>query len=947
MFWILILLLFLYWLIRISNKRPGNDDKYWLNYIASFKDVAKTSRERKIIDTILHGGNPKDVDAKEEKTDEISKLAAVESMPSQSIVKEDREWPVRSRKQSQPLDGTLLLLYFGAFLFVTAVGLFVAFASLSGTARTLLVLLTMAVMYFGGFWLHNRNERLKPAGVAFVAIGMAIAPLVGVAAYHYMTSRTDGPAVWFITSVLCVGMYAYALHKIRTTFISYLFIFSFLSLFESAVSIVDSSVQYYAWGLILAGMALRLLKVFQEDEIKEASSVSAHIIVPLAILASLYMYSTKGAGQLSISLLLSAFYYTLEAWSNRKQAAYFAPLAQVLYIVAASVGIYTLAGTAVSVAATLIWLAAVQAVIIWWLAPQTEIARNIASIAFLSAVPSIFLPVHTGSLMAAAAGTTFLLGTLIAVRQKRVDAYMGAALALIALPFIAGQLAIKPALDSQYQSILSFAPVFLLLIAMRRVLQRTSSKLWADFSGAALALAGLAAIAPAWLHGGWQSLFSCLVFSAILFLAADFTKDSDWWASAGFVAALPAARELGNVHTGIFSAAVLCGLLINIVVTLICRVELNRWLVTGLALLSPLALGAGGLGFKFAPVLFSYTYLVAMAGLIAGRSIARGQILISSNVPLISFYKSTSLSYVVGYASAASLAVITSLYAPKSALHTSIILAILIVVTIYVSEKIEKNKKILAVLPWLVQALLVSAIRPGHENRAGNLAIITGSLLAVIVYIVIDRRTSNLKEDLSDVRTSSLVAAYLPVFLMLFYDEASIVPPLALGIAGSLTLYYSWKRPQAEREASGGIIALAIMWMFYVLGVRNIQFYSHVIAAVLGLYAYWRYTLGDEEASNSYLSATFLEITVPLILQALSTSNGTLYGWWLLLEEVGIMLLGITIQRRFLALWAVYVAIGAVLYQLRHLGWAALSLLALFIIGMAIYRLQKADHQGK
>jgi hypothetical protein len=45
-------------------------------------------------------------------------------------------------------------------------------------------------------------------------------------------------------------------------------------------------------------------------------------------------------------------------------------------------------------------------------------------------------------------------------------------------------------------------------------------------------------------------------------------------------------------------------------------------------------------------------------------------------------------------------------------------------------------------------------------------------------------------------------------------------------------------------------------------------------------------------------------------------------------------------------MWGLYVALGAVLYQLRNLGWAALSFLALFVIGMAIYRLlRSSDHR--
>ena len=87
----------------------------------------------------------------------------------------------------------------------------------------------------------------------------------------------------------------------------------------------------------------------------------------------------------------------------------------------------------------------------------------------------------------------------------------------------------------------------------------------------------------------------------------------------------------------------------------------------------------------------------------------------------------------------------------------------------------------------------------------------------------------------------------------------------------------------------------------------------------------------------------FLLATVPLIMQALTGTAGDLYGWWLLLEQVGFMLLGIAINRRFLTKWALYVAVAAVLYQLRDLGWAALLVLALFIIGLSVNRLSKLN----
>jgi hypothetical protein len=81
--------------------------------------------------------------------------------------------------------------------------------------------------------------------------------------------------------------------------------------------------------------------------------------------------------------------------------------------------------------------------------------------------------------------------------------------------------------------------------------------------------------------------------------------------------------------------------------------------------------------------------------------------------------------------------------------------------------------------------------------------------------------------------------------------------------------------------------------------------------------------------------------TVPLTLQAVGSPAGGLYGWWLLLEQVGFIILGMSIAKKFVTKWGLYTAVGAVLYQLRDLGWAALTVLALFLIGLAVYKIQK------
>src|SRR5687768_12735256 len=97
--------------------------------------------------------------------------------------------------------------------------------------------------------------------------------------------------------------------------ISYILIFTFLSLFESGVSIIQAPIYYFGWGLAFVGIILALsarLGGFWKD-LQAPSSVSAQILLPLALFISVAMAPTQGVGQLGVSLLLAAAFYGLEA----------------------------------------------------------------------------------------------------------------------------------------------------------------------------------------------------------------------------------------------------------------------------------------------------------------------------------------------------------------------------------------------------------------------------------------------------------------------------------------------------------------------------------------------------------------------------------------------------------------------------------------------------------
>jgi hypothetical protein len=190
-------------------------------------------------------------------------------------------------------------------------------------------------------------------------------------------------------------------------------------------------------------------------------------------------------------------------------------------------------------------------------------------------------------------------------------------------------------------------------------------------------------------------------------------------------------------------------------------------------------------------------------------------------------------------------------------------------------------------------------------------------------------------------RQGALMAVFVAPAARLFTGQTYWPMPLGLLIAGALLYYYIRATTQEYREMVGGVIVMAIYWFMGFWGIHAIQAYTHVLVALFGLYAYWRHIRGEIAQSDQYLMIMLATATVPLAIQAIGGQAGGLYGWWLLLEQVLFMLIGMAIGKRFVTMWGLYVAVGAVLYQLRNLGWAALTFLAVFLIGLAVYRLQK------
>jgi hypothetical protein len=385
-------------------------------------------------------------------------------------------------------------------------------------------------------------------------------------------------------------------------------------------------------------------------------------------------------------------------------------------------------------------------------------------------------------------------------------------------------------------------------------------------------------------------------------------------------------------------------LLLNIILALYYRKEANRWLSTGLWLVLPLSFGAGLFG-HWTAATYSWTYLVVMLCLVLSRTIARGDILVSSKVPLASYAKSASQSYVTGYWLAGALAIGTALADNNAHFHATAVLAAISLVVYCLGRYIEKRADILSMLPLLVQAILWSGMRPTIGMDSMTLYLLFSTGLAVVSYFVLahDPSENSLQENTLRVREGSLAALFIAPAAIFVVPQLLWPMPFGLLIAGMLVFYHVRNSVQQNRELAGGIIVTAILWFLWFADIREVQVYTHVLVAVFAIYAYWRHVRREITQSDQYLMCMLATATVPLALQAISGQAGGLYGWWLLLEQIAFMLIGMMIRKRTVTLWGLYVAVGAVLYQLRNLGWAALTVLAVFLIGIAVYQLQRHE----
>ena len=961
--WVPALIIF----IVLKNRKPKTEkneqgnlqrDAEWRQYLMSFRPVVKTKSETALLEAMIRGDSRDQYDSAKasdkKQGSPLQALAAAEFSATSVLESENAQlFETKPPTVKIQLDNTLLLLYFGAFLLVASVGLFVAIGGLSGLIRTIIVAITAATLYLGGMWLYDNNQKLAQAGISFVGSGMIIAPLSGVAWYNLVSHKADGGIIWLLTSTVCIGLYAYSYKRIKNDFVAYLLIGSLVSTVESSVLTLGLPIYGYAWELVILGIALQIVNRRRSlsPQLESSTATSAELLVPLSVIGSVVLFPHFGSLQLAVTLILSGSYYALlNSWKSVNRPNY-SLAAQVSYLAALANVIYANQPSFVAVGLSLVVASAVYAILIAVTRPQLVIDFGLRDVSITTAVIAVLLCVTSG--WSLVAGLTVGIGLAVVLWRKfsHDEALQVAGLLLISLPFVIALYATAHGLNSPVLLCLSGVTATIIgALVVDTIVDKKYQPYYRTASGlywAALAAVLVPAIA---LSTGVLVPVVALVLASCLLLRR-LSHDQIWPIGSSLIVFIPLGylAIVVGIDSHQFSLAVLATLVWNVAISLVTREALIRWLVVISILVAPLALGAGGLGFHWGAVGYSLGYLASMAACLLARAIARGKLLVSFKVPIASYYTQASQAYVAGYVIAGLASLGLSIYTDQSRLLTTALLVIMALVVVVVVQ-IEHEPDVLALLPLVLQLSIFSGLRPNlnHADQVGVTALVL-AMAAIASYWAPNFLNKNHLAVSRWVQRVSLYLSYSGAALVLTQPDPSRLLAVSLFLAGSLTVYHNRQRPQSEREISVGVCLAAVHWLLYLSGVHALQIHTHIFAVFLSGYAYWRYQLGDRAGSRGYVQALFLVVTVPLAIQSLGAAAGGNYGLILIAEQVGFMIVGALLPpddrgQHFLLRWGLWTGLAAILFQLRGLGWAFLSLLAVIIIGVAVYRLQKAPH---
>ncbi len=958
-FWLFLLgVLVLVWWSSSRNKQaetpPYVINQQWMDYLAETYRQAKKPAEKallqKLLQDLLAQGMPAPIQPLDGSFTHAKNVTMATGVTAEAGVQTHRlseqsgnvvnEPAQRTQITREPIDNATLLLYFGAFLFLVAAGLFVALAGENGSLRVGIIAATSMVLYGGGLWLFGTKPKLKVPAYTFVGMGMMLAPLAGLAAYAYVF-KDSGSRVWLVTSMVCAALYSHALRTLRHPLLEYILLGTFVSLFESSVSILQLPVYYYGWALTVVALVFTAWQIAhrQSLDLDRPNPLISNILVPASIGAGLYGLPTYGSWQVGVSLVLAAVYYALQAWRTSDETR---QVTAVLSQVVGSAGVAVLAyqvdyqyahsGLALAVCGLV-------AVALWqWLNEAVRFNATTLGVALMFV--GMCMAWQNPSVQLGLAVATVLASLWMWLRQNRPDLYGAGGLVALTIPYLYGLQLAEGGVSRPTLALLVAATTGVFVAFFYGVRKsQYDTEAWRNAHRVVASILMLAVLVTILGASAWQVLATGVGLAVLGLVLHKSDEQYNFWLTVSVIVAL--APVFFTWHdTRVFLASVLLAWGWCVALALEYRVEVARWFGSAAWLLLPVAIAHHWTWLQSANW-YATGYLVSMIGFILARSIAKSR-LSKLALPLADLekrLKSESWSYVVGYSVSGAVAYIVAL---DGVWFLPVIVAMVVASAAYiVSRVVERAPEIMAVVPFLLQAGIWAV---DYNDAYTSWLVAISALVVVALYglsLAKGRANDGTYNDF--LGKSAQCSAWIAPLSVLFVDTTVWSMPVSLIVAGGLLLHFVWPRSQNEREFAGAVAVVGMLWLTYFLGVRELQAYTHSFGALFALYAWWRAKRGEQEPKDAYTIAALTAVTVPLGMQLLSGGIGGVYGWWFLGEQVAIMLLGMVLNSKLVTRWGLYVAVGAVLYQLRALAWLALAVLAMFLIGLAVYQIQKSD----
>lgn len=243
-----------------------------------------------------------------------------------------------------------LLLYIGAFLIISAAGIFVSFQweTIPGVIKALLMTL-VGVSFFGSGWYFYSIPKIKNAGSTFIAIAAILIPVIGSAWYTFVFKDAGIPVgiAWLLTSTVALTAYISLALYMRSAFYAYAATISTFSLMLSVVNTADLNKNFYLLAGIISCFVLQGIRYFVKNLASETqelfgmtTDLSSQIAMPIILVYGFItgisediLFSMEG----TLSAFLAAAFYFVSYKQTQQIWQYI--LCQILFVLSMLFGL--------------------------------------------------------------------------------------------------------------------------------------------------------------------------------------------------------------------------------------------------------------------------------------------------------------------------------------------------------------------------------------------------------------------------------------------------------------------------------------------------------------------------------------------------------------------------------------------------------------------------------